>query len=61
MRERGICKFYIAHHECTKGKEAEVLGICQHCKKWQKLGRPVRQDNRRRKLDKINKKERYDY
>lgn len=59
-KERGLCKYYIAHHQCTKGKEAETLGLCQHCPKWAKAGRPVRKDLRKQKREKQIKKERWD-
>lgn len=60
MREREIaCEFYQAEHQCTKGKDAEFHGMCQHCGLYRKLpgGKPARTDNRKRKLAKIDKKE----
>lgn len=28
------CKYYISFNECTKGREAEHNGYCQHCDKY---------------------------
>lgn len=63
MKDRNIiCKFYERHGQCKKGKEADLSGYCVHCGLYEKkLGiRPFRTDDRRRKLEKINKKERRD-
>jgi len=61
-RER-ICEFYIKKGECTKGRNAEFRGICQTCAKYRaKAGSaPARTDRRRSKMEKIQKKERWDY
>jgi len=49
--------------ECTKGRNAEFRGICQTCAKYRaKAGSaPARTDRRRSKMEKIQKKERWDY
>jgi hypothetical protein len=63
MRDREIaCVHYICEGQCALGKDAEFRGHCQNCKTYKKLpgGKPARTDNRRRKMDKIIKKERYD-
>lgn len=60
MKDRTIiCEYYICAGSCAKGKEASFATTCQHCKKYMpKAGSaPSRTDNRKRKLDKINKKE----
>ena len=28
------CKYYVAYGECTKGREADYKGYCQHCSKY---------------------------
>ena len=62
-RDREIaCIHYVCEGKCDLGKDAEFRGHCQTCKTYRKLpgGKVARTDNRRRKLDKIVKKERYD-
>ena len=56
------CQFYIAEGNCSKGREGTFRGKCQKCNKYlPKIGaKPARTDNRRRKLDKINRKENWD-
>ena len=63
MRERLIvCSNYICEHSCKLGKDAQFYKLCQTCPQYKKLpgGKPARTDNRRRKMDKIIKKERFD-
>lgn len=60
MKTREIqCKFYICHGKCTKNKEADFYGICQHCGRYEKKEgvKPNRIDNRKKKMDKIKNKE----
>lgn len=60
MRDRTIiCEFYICHGQCEKGLDADFATVCQHCGKYRKKAGavPSRVDNRRRKMDKILKKE----
>lgn len=54
-----VCIHYIAHGECDLGKDARFYGICQHCPSYKKKpgAKPARVDNRRKKLDEINRKE----
>lgn len=62
-RDREIaCIHYSCEGVCALGKDAEFRGHCQTCKTYKKLpgGKPARVDTRRRKLDKISKKERFD-
>ena len=28
------CKYYLAYGECTKGRNANYKGYCQHCNKY---------------------------
>ena len=60
VRER-VCKFYICEGFCSKGREGTFYGKCQTCDKYNpKQGaKPNRVDNRRKKLDKIIKREKY--
>ena len=62
MKNREIvCKFYEYEGKCTKGREGTFRGKCQTCNQYnpKKGAKPARTDNRRRKLDKIMKKERW--
>lgn len=54
-----VCIHYIAHGQCDLGKDASLYGICQHCDAYKKKpgAKPARVDNRRKKLDEINRKE----
>ena len=61
-RERQ-CEFYEYEGKCSKGREGTFLKQCQICNKYRaKAGAaPRRTDNRRKKLEKINKRESRDY
>ena len=64
MKDREIaCVHYIAENNCDLGKDATFRGHCQTCPTYKKMrgGRPARTDNRKRKLDKISRKELRDY
>lgn len=56
------CIHYQHHGACGLGKDADFYGLCQTCPQYRKLagGKSARVDNRRKKLDKIMKKEKYD-
>lgn len=56
------CIHYKCHGTCGLGKAADFYGLCQTCPSYKKLkgGKLSRTDNRRKKMDKIMKKERYD-
>ena len=60
VRERA-CQFYICEGNCKKGREGTFYGQCQTCDKYNpaKGARPARVDQRRKKMDKIMKKEKY--
>lgn len=53
------CVHYICEGNCDLGKEGTFRKHCQICKTYKKIpgGKPARTDNRRQKMDKINKKE----
>lgn len=62
VRER-VCQFYICEGSCSKGREGTFYGKCQTCNKYLPMpgARPNRVDNRKKKMDKILKKDSYDY
>ena len=63
MKTREIaCQHYIHEHNCDLGKEAEFYGHCQICKTYsaKKGGKAARTDNRKQKLDRIMRKEKWD-
>ena len=55
------CLHYICAGKCDLGKTAEFYGLCQTCPQYRKKAgaKPARIDNRRKKLDKIIKKEKW--
>ena len=55
MKDRlAPCQFYICKGKCSKGREAEQKGLCQHCDKYRpRKGWKNTNDKRR--------KERYKY
>lgn len=61
-RER-VCQYYECEGKCTKGRAGTFRDACQTCNKYNALkgARPRRTDNRKKKLEKISKKERWDY
>lgn len=54
-----VCIHYINRGGCELGKDAEFYGLCQTCPAYKKKpgAKPARTDNRKKKLDRINKKE----
>lgn len=63
MKDREIaCQHYIHEHNCDLGKEAEFYGRCQTCKTYsaKRGGKAARTDNRKQKLDRIMRKEKWD-
>lgn len=55
------CIHYICEGNCDLGKEGTFRHQCQTCKTYKKKpgGKLARTDNRRQKLDRIQRKERY--
>lgn len=53
------CIHYVCEGNCDLGKDGTFRKHCQTCKTYKKKpgGKPARTDNRRHKLDKIQKKE----
>lgn len=63
MKTREIqCKHYECEGACSLGKNANFYGYCQHCQKYEKKhgALPNRTDTRRSKMERINRKEKYD-
>lgn len=60
-RERP-CQFYICEGSCGKGREGTFRDKCQTCDKYVPLkgSRSARTDNRKKKLEKIKKREQWD-
>ena len=57
------CIHYKCEHNCDLGKDACFRGLCQTCPTWKprKGSKPARTDNRKKKLEKIRKKDMRDY
>lgn len=55
------CIHYLNEGNCDLGKEGTFRKHCQTCKTYRKKpgANPARKDNRRQKLDRINRKEGY--
>ena len=58
-----VCIHYISKGNCDLNKNAEFYGLCQTCPQYRKKpgSKPARVDNRKKKLDKIRRKEEKDY
>ena len=55
------CIHNVCNGKCDLGKEADFYGHCQTCPTYKKKpgGKPARTDNRRQKMDRILRKEKY--
>jgi hypothetical protein len=55
------CRFYQYEGYCSKGRDSTFRKTCQTCNLYspKKGGKPARIDNRRKKKEKIEKKEWY--
>ena len=63
MKDREIvCKNYICEGNCSKGREGTFRKACQTCDKYCPIrgGKLARTDNRKQKLDRIMRKEKWD-
>ena len=62
-KDRGLCIHYLNEGNCDLGKECSFWGHCQTCPTWKRKPgvKPARVDNRRKKAEKIMRKEKYDY
>ena len=58
-----VCEYYICQGKCSKGREGTFYGSCQICNKYapKKGAKPNRTDTRRKKMERIERKEKYDY
>ena len=56
------CVSYVCEGNCNLGKDATFYGHCQTCKSYRKTpgGHAARTDNRKQKLDRIMRKEKWD-
>lgn len=64
MKNREIaCLHYKAEGNCDLGKEGTFYAACQHCKSYSPLphGRPARVNTKRKRLERIRRKEKFDY
>jgi len=54
-----VCVHYINKGNCELGRDSELYGLCQTCSSYKKKpgAKPARIDNRKKKLDKIKRKE----
>ena len=62
MKDREIqCESYICEGSCAKGREGTFRKACQTCNKYRPLrgSKPARTDNRRKKLERIARKEKW--
>lgn len=62
MKDRNlICKYYERANQCSKGKGCTIWGEMQHCGLYKAdlNSKPLRQDKRKNKLEKINRKEKW--
>lgn len=55
------CIHYVCEKNCDLGKDATFYRHCQTCSTYKAVpgGKPNRTDNRRQKLDRIARKEKY--
>ena len=63
MKDREIvCESYFCEGNCSKGREGTFRKACQTCSKYRPIrgGKLARTDNRKQKLDRIMRKEKWD-
>ena len=53
------CLFYVCAGLCTKGRKADHAHYCQHCNKYQPRAKVRYKNQKKEKLEKIRKNERY--
>ena len=56
------CIHYVCEGNCKLGKDATFRGHCQTCLTYKKIpgGKPARTDNRKQKMERIMRKEKWD-
>lgn len=57
-----VCIHYINKGNCDLGKDAEMYGLCQTCPQYKKKpgSKPARVNTKKKKLEKIKRKESYE-
>ena len=53
------CLYYIAKGECSKGREAEHSGYCQHCNKYKPRAKIRHLNKKKQYLEKLKKGDKY--
>ena len=53
------CLYYICKGECKKGRDADQNGFCQKCDKYKPRVRERHLNEKKKKLDKIRRGEKY--
>jgi hypothetical protein len=53
------CLYYVCAGFCTKGRKADHAHYCQHCNKYQPRAKVRYKNQKKEKLEKIRKNERY--
>lgn len=53
------CLYYVCAGLCTKGRKADHAHYCQHCNKYKPRARVRYKNQKKEKLEKIRKNERY--
>lgn len=51
------CLYYICKGECEKKREADHNGYCQHCDKYKPRAKVRHMNEKKKKLEKIRKRE----
>lgn len=53
------CISYVCKGECSRGREADHAGYCQHCDKYEPRARVKYKNLKKEKVNKERKSERY--
>ena len=53
------CLYYVCAGLCTKGRKADHAHYCQHCNKYRPRAKVRYKNQKKEKLEKIRKNERY--
>ena len=51
------CLYYLCTGSCTKGREANHTGYCQHCNKYKPRAKVRHKNIKKEKLNKIKEKD----
>ena len=55
------CMYYICKHECTKGKDADYRGLCQHCDVYKPRAKERILNKKKQYLDKLKRNDKGEY